>query len=41
MKVIDLMDARLSLAALVLRKANEFCDGILELFDDDKLKYLI
>lgn len=35
------MDARLSLAALVLRKASEICDGLLELFDDDKLKYLL
>ncbi|CAD8073225.1 unnamed protein product [Paramecium sonneborni] len=40
-KVIDLMDARLSLAALVLRKASEFCEGLLELFDDEKLQYLL
>ncbi|CAD8176028.1 unnamed protein product [Paramecium octaurelia] len=40
-KVIELMDARLSLASLVLRKASEICDGLLELFDDDKLKYLL
>ncbi|CAD8083673.1 unnamed protein product [Paramecium sonneborni] len=40
-KVIDLMDTRLSLAALVLIKASELCEGLLELFDDEKLKYLL